>query len=48
MTVAQQAVAYSYRYAEYYSAALLYYLAMVLVLMIVQKNIERKMSWVRN
>ena len=48
MTVAQQAVTYSYRYAEYYSAALLYYVAMVLVLMIVQKNIERRLSWVQN
>jgi His/Glu/Gln/Arg/opine family amino acid ABC transporter permease subunit len=48
MTVAQQAVAYSYRYAEYYSAALLYYVAMVLVLMIVQKNIERRLSWIEN
>ena len=48
VTVAQQAVAYSYRYAEYYSAALLYYVAMVLVLMIVQKNIERRLSWVQN
>jgi His/Glu/Gln/Arg/opine family amino acid ABC transporter permease subunit len=48
MTVAQQAVAYSYRYAEYYSAALLYYVAMVLILMIVQRKIEQWLRWAGN
>jgi His/Glu/Gln/Arg/opine family amino acid ABC transporter permease subunit len=46
MTVTQQAVAFSYRYAEYYSAALIYYVAMVLVLMAVQAAAERKMRWI--
>ncbi|MBZ0262859.1 MAG: amino acid ABC transporter permease [Hyphomicrobiales bacterium] len=46
MTVTQQAVAFSYRFAEYYSAALIYYVAMVLVLMMVQAAAERRMRWI--
>lgn len=46
MTVTQQAVAFSYRYAEYYSAALLYYVAMVLALMAIQSVAERRMLWI--
>lgn len=46
MTVTQQAVAFTYRYAEYYLAALSYYVAMVLVLMMVQAVLERRMSWI--
>lgn len=46
MTVTQQAVAFTYRYAEYYLAALAYYVAMVLVLMVLQALLERRMSWI--
>ncbi|MCT8972550.1 amino acid ABC transporter permease [Microbaculum marinisediminis] len=46
MTVTQQAVAFTYKYAEYYLAALIYYVAMVLLLMVVQAFYERRMSWI--
>jgi polar amino acid transport system permease protein len=46
MTVTQQAVAFTYRYAEYYLAALAYYVTMVLVLMLVQAVLERRMLWI--
>lgn len=45
MTTAQLAVAFSYQYAEYYSAALVYYVVMVTMLMGVQGMLERKMAW---
>lgn len=46
MNTAQLSVAFSYRYAEYYSAALVYYVAMVMVLMVVQSALEKRMSWI--
>jgi len=45
MTTAQQATAVNFRYLEYYSAALVYYLAMTSVLMIVQAWLERKFTF---
>ncbi len=45
MTVTQQAVAFNYRYAEYYSAALIYFVLMVLALMVVQSAIEKRLVW---
>ncbi|MFO1087989.1 MAG: amino acid ABC transporter permease [Hyphomicrobiales bacterium] len=46
MTITQQSVAYSFRYSEYYLAALCYYVAMVLILMALQSVAERRMAWV--
>ncbi len=46
MTVTQQAVAFTYKYAEYYLAALIYYVAMVLLLMVIQAIYERRMAWI--
>lgn len=46
MTTAQLAVAFSYRYAEYYSAALIYYVVMVMALMALQTVLEKRMAWI--
>ncbi len=45
MTVTAQTVAMSFRFTEYYAVALVYYLAMVYVLMAVQARIERWFAW---
>jgi His/Glu/Gln/Arg/opine family amino acid ABC transporter permease subunit len=45
MAVTQQAVASTFRYAEFYAVAALYYLVMVLVLMLVQSRVERRFAW---
>ncbi|MCM2459440.1 amino acid ABC transporter permease [Pseudomonas sp. CG7] len=44
MTVTQFAIATSFQFLEWYSAALVYYLAMVSVLTAIQIRIERKLS----
>jgi His/Glu/Gln/Arg/opine family amino acid ABC transporter permease subunit len=45
LTVAQQSTAVQFRFAEFYGAALVYYLVMVSVLMIVQSGLERRFTW---
>jgi len=45
MAVTQQSVASTFRYAEFYAVAFLYYLTMAYVLMILQKRIERRFAW---
>ena len=45
MAVTQQAVASTFRYAEFYAVAALYYLVMVLALMAVQARVERRFAW---
>lgn len=45
MTVTQISVARTFQFSEYYSAALIYYLAMVFGLMAVQKRVERRFAW---
>ncbi|WEZ85616.1 amino acid ABC transporter permease (plasmid) [Rhizobium sp. 32-5/1] len=44
MTITQFAIATSFRFLEWYGAALVYYMAMVSVLTIVQSRIERALS----
>ncbi len=38
-------VARTFEFTEYYSAALVYYLAMVFFFLFLQKRIERRFSW---
>lgn len=45
LTVTNQAVATSFRFVEYYSAALIYYLIIVGVLTYFQGRLERRLSW---
>lgn len=46
LTTAQSQVSVTFRYAEYYSAALIYYLVIVSSLMAVQHVIERRYRWI--
>ncbi|WP_040692815.1 amino acid ABC transporter permease [Nocardia vinacea] len=46
LTTAQVGVSVTFRYAEYYTAALVYYLVIVSALMGVQSLIERRYRWV--
>jgi polar amino acid transport system permease protein len=46
LTSAQNEVSVTFRYAEYYSAALVYYLVIVSALMGVQTLVERRYRWV--
>lgn len=46
LTTAQSQVSVTFRYAEYYSAALIYYLVIVSALMAVQHAVERRYRWV--
>ncbi|WP_433754466.1 amino acid ABC transporter permease [Nocardia sp. CA-135398] len=46
LTTAQVGVSVTFRYAEYYSAALVYYLVIVSALMGAQSLIERRYRWV--
>ena len=45
LTVTNQAVASSFRFVEYYSAALVYYLVIVGVLTFLQGRLERRLAW---
>lgn len=46
LTTAQSQVSVTFRYAEYYSAALIYYLVIVSALMAVQHLVERRYRWI--
>ena len=46
LTTAQSQVSVTFRYAEYYSAALIYYLVIVSALMAVQHVVERRYLWI--
>ncbi len=46
LTTAQSQVSVTFRYAEYYSAALVYYLVIVSALMAVQHVVERRYRWI--
>lgn len=46
LTTAQSEVSVTFRYAEYYSAALIYYLVIVSALMVVQHVVERRYRWI--
>ncbi|MEZ5152994.1 amino acid ABC transporter permease [Rhodococcus zopfii] len=48
LTTAQVGVSVTFRYAEYYSAALVYYLVIVSALMALQTVVERRYRWVSN
>ncbi|BBH68384.1 amino acid ABC transporter [Actinoplanes sp. OR16] len=45
LTTAQMGVAVTFRYAEYYAAATVYYLVIVSLLMLLQNRIERRFTW---
>lgn len=45
LTVTNQAVASSFRFVEYYSVALVYYLVIVGALTYVQSRLERRLTW---
>jgi polar amino acid transport system permease protein len=45
LTVAQQNISATFRYAEFYAAAAVYYLVIVSALMVVQMRIERRYRW---
>lgn len=45
MTLTQQSVSSTFRYAEYYSVAACYYLVMVIGLVMLQSLVERKFAW---
>ncbi|AZG44683.1 amino acid ABC transporter permease [Gordonia insulae] len=46
LTTAQSEVSVTFRYAEYYSAALIYYLVIVSVAMLGQYFLERRYQWI--
>lgn len=46
MTTAQVQVATTFRYAEYYTAALVYYLVIVSAVMALQHQVEKRYRWV--
>jgi ABC-type amino acid transport system permease subunit len=45
LTVAQQNISATFRYAEFYAAAALYYLVIVSILMVAQMRLERRYEW---
>lgn len=46
LTTAQNGVSATFRYSEYYAAALIYYLVIVSVLMVIQARVEKKYAWI--
>jgi polar amino acid transport system permease protein len=45
LTVAQQHISATFRYAEFYAAAAVYYLVIVSILMVLQMQLERRYEW---
>jgi len=45
LTVSQQNIAATFRYAEFYAAAATYYLVIVSILMVLQMRLERRYEW---
>jgi polar amino acid transport system permease protein len=45
LTVAQRNISATFRYAEFYAAAAVYYLVIVSILMLVQMQLERRYQW---
>ena len=45
LTVAQRNISATFRYAEFYAAAAVYYLVLVSILMVIQAQIERRYEW---
>jgi len=45
LTVAQQDTAVTFSFAEFYGAALVYYLVLVSAMMVVQHELERRFTW---
>jgi polar amino acid transport system permease protein len=45
LTVAQQNISATFRYAEFYAAAATYYLVIVSILMVMQMRLERRYEW---
>lgn len=45
LTTAQSGVSVTFRYAEFYAAAAVYYLAIVTIVTVVQSQLERKFLW---
>lgn len=46
LTTAQNGVSTTFRYSEYYAAALVYYLVIVSILMLVQGRVEKRYAWI--
>ncbi|WP_159500519.1 amino acid ABC transporter permease [Microbacterium sp. 18062] len=46
LTTAQLGVSTTFRYAEYYAAATVYYLVIVSILMILQNRLEKRYRWI--
>jgi len=46
LTRAGNGVSATFRYVEYYAAALIYYLVIVSVLMVLQGRLEKKYAWI--
>jgi ABC-type amino acid transport system permease subunit len=46
LTRAGNGVSSTFRYVEYYAAALIYYLVIVSVLMVLQARLEKKYAWI--
>lgn len=45
LTTAQVGVSTTFRYAEYYSAAIIYYLVLVSIVTLIQNAVEKKFQW---
>ncbi len=45
LTYTQQQIAATFRFAEFYAAAAVYYLVLVSILMVVQSNVESRFVW---
>ena len=45
LTTAQVGVSTTFRYAEYYSAAIIYYLVLVSIVTVIQSRVEKKFLW---
>lgn len=45
LTTAQVGVSITFRYAEYYAAAIIYYLVIVSIITMIQSHIEKKFLW---
>jgi hypothetical protein len=46
LTTASIGVSVTFRYAEYYAAALIYYLVIVSIVMAIQAVVERRFRWI--
>ena len=45
LTTAQVGVNITFRYAEYYAVAIIYYLIIVTIITLIQNRVEQKFAW---